>query len=435
MLTKESNELLTRVGPGTAMGALLRQYWLPALLSSELAERDGRPLRVRLLGEALVAFRDSDGRVGLLSEFCPHRRVSLYFGRNEERGLRCVYHGWKFDVQGRCVDLPSEPPESKMCSRVRTTAYRCEERGGVIWAYMGPGEAPPLPQFEWALVPEQNRYMSKRLLECNWAQALEGDIDSSHASFLHAMLDPADYAIYERPQRALYMGRDGHPRYEVVDTDYGMMFAARRDAEPDSYYWRVAQYVLPFVTMPAPYEDTLYRCNIWVPMDDEHTMVHVVDWHPARALQPSEIASRDTGLTAHCREFEPASAEAGGAWRPKVNAANDYLIDVNRQRTSNFSGIREIWAQDKAVVEAMGPILDRSHEHLGSSDAPITRWRSRVMSEARALRDEGRCAPPPVDGAFVRPASFVLRRGEDWREVASKHAAAAVGTPPHPETV
>src|SRR5438067_6477726 len=174
MLTKEENELLCRVGPGTVMGNLMRQYWVPALLSSELPEPDCAPLRVRVLGENLIAFRDSGGQVGLLDQACPHRGASLFFGRNEEEGLRCVYHGWKYDVSGQCVDMPSEPAESNFKSKIKATAYPAHERGGMVWVYMGRQDPPPpLPDFEWCLLPEEQRRIQwKAVRECNWVQAL-----------------------------------------------------------------------------------------------------------------------------------------------------------------------------------------------------------------------------------------------------------------------
>ena len=192
MLTREENELLTRVGPGTPMGALMRCYWLPALLAEELPAPDCPPVRVRLLGEDLVGFRDSEGRVGLLGAHCPHRGASLYFGRNEECGLRCVYHGWKFDVTGQCVDMPSEPPESSFKQKVRPTAYPCVEKGGVIWTYMGPpAEQPPLVDLEWIRAPAGHCHVSKTYQECNYLQGIEGGVDTAHSSFLHRMMDPS----------------------------------------------------------------------------------------------------------------------------------------------------------------------------------------------------------------------------------------------------
>src|SRR5574341_1554797 len=199
MLNRENNETLCRVGPGTAMGALLRRYWLPLLLSSELPERDGAPVRVRHLGESLIAFRDTDGQVGLVAENCPHRGASLFFGRNEESGLRCVYHGWKFDTWGACVDMPNEPPGSSFKHKVRIAAYPGVEWGGVIWIYMGPPELQPeVPQFEWGLLPQSHRVIVRWAQECNFAQAMEGDLDTTHVSFLHKTLDGTTNATLRR---------------------------------------------------------------------------------------------------------------------------------------------------------------------------------------------------------------------------------------------
>src|ERR1700722_431035 len=183
MLSKEENELLTQTGPGTPMGELFRRFWLPALLSSELPEPDCAPVKLTILSEDLVAFRDSEGRVGVLERYCPHRGSSLFWGRNEESGLRCVYHGWKFDVTGSCVDMPNEPMESRFREKIRTTAYPTEERGGVIWIYMGPKDLhPQMPELEWTLVPENQRYVTKRITACNYLQNVEGEVDSAHVS-------------------------------------------------------------------------------------------------------------------------------------------------------------------------------------------------------------------------------------------------------------
>lgn len=416
MLNNENSRLLTQTGPGTAMGQLMRAYWLPILMSSELPGPDCDPVRVRMLGEPLIAFRDSGGQVGLLDEFCPHRRASLYLGRNEEGGLRCAYHGWKFDIHGRCTDLPSEPPESSFCKRIKTVAYPCIERGGVVWAYLGEGTPPEAPAFEWASVDASHVYMSKRVMDCNWAQALEGDIDSSHASILHSRLDPADYQQFEGARELLYFDRDRYPRYEVLDTDYGLMMAARRNAEDDTYYWRAAQYVMPVFVMIAPFDDPLPQFNMWVPMDDHTTMVWAIHWHPDRPLTATERAKRDTGLFFHCTEFMPPTAEAGGAWRPVRHAGNDYLGDRQIQRSRMFSSIEPLWCQDKAVQESMGPIADRLREHLAPSDLAISRWRQKVLAAARAY-GEG-VAPAGLDPRShrIRPVGLVLDRAADWRE-------------------
>src|SRR5579859_5584040 len=193
MLKREENELITRTGPGTPMGNTIRRYWMPALLASELPHPDSDPVRLRLLGEDLIAFRDTDGKVGLIQNNCPHRGASLFFGRNEEAGLRCVYHGWKFDVTGACVDMPNEPAESDFKQKVRATAYPCVERNGIVWTYMGSRQmAPPLPELGWALVPAEARQSLRYARACNWLQALEGDIDSSHVNYLHRTFSQQD---------------------------------------------------------------------------------------------------------------------------------------------------------------------------------------------------------------------------------------------------
>ena len=395
------------------MGTLLRRYWLPALSSAEL-EPDGRPVRVRLLGEQLVAFRDTEGRVGVLDEHCPHRQVSLYFGRNEQSGLRCVYHGWKFDVQGRCVDLPSEPPGSAMRDRVRARAWPCAERGGVVWVFLGEGEPPALPEFEWAQLPAGQRYTSRRLLECNWAQALEGDIDSSHASFLHSRLDPADYTGLGGAAEMLRFHGDRHPRYEVLEAAHGLVMAARRSVPPDRHHWRAAQFLLPFVVLIAPFDDDLPHCNMWVPMDDTTTMAWAINWHPSRPLTGQERAHRDTNDFFHCTRFEPPTGEAGGAWRPAVNRRNGYGLDLERQRTHSFLGIRQLWCQDKAVQESMGSVVDRTREHLAPSDLAIVHWRRRMLALAQAAGDADLPGLDPRTH-HVRPVSLVLPAGADWR--------------------
>src|SRR5574341_1332070 len=241
MLTREDNNVLTGVGPGTPAGELLREYWLPAFLPREV-EADGVPLRVRLLGEDLIAFRASDGQIGIVAENCPHRGASMFFGRNEEHGLRCVYHGWKFDASGACVDMPNEPPESNFKHKVRIGAYPCIEKNGVVWVYMGPREdPPPLPALPWLTLPEDQRYLSMRVQDCNWAQAVEGGIDSSHISFLHSALDESGQRVSRvgpRAGRALlpaFTTSDSAPRFEVLDTPYGVLIGARRDAGAEQY--------------------------------------------------------------------------------------------------------------------------------------------------------------------------------------------------------
>ena len=238
----EQNEFLTRTGPGTPMGELFRRYWLPALLASELPEPDCPPVRVKLLSERLIAFRDSQNRLGLVDEFCAHRGVSLWFGRNEEGGLRCSYHGWKYDVTGQCVEIPSEPENSKLCQRMKLKSYPLIERGGALWTYMGPRELqPPLPEHEWATVPDSHRFVSKRWQECNYLQAMEGGIDSSHVSFLHRHTIKVDPLFKGAKKSHEYNLQDLRPHFEVVESPGGLYIGARRNAENDKYYWRITQ--------------------------------------------------------------------------------------------------------------------------------------------------------------------------------------------------
>src|SRR5689334_4304920 len=268
MTTREQNEYLTQTGPGTPMGILMRRYWIPALLASELPEPDCPPARVKLLGEKLVAFRDTDGRIGLIDEFCAHRGVSLWFGRNEECGLRCPYHGWKYDVNGQCVDLPSEAETSGMRSRIKLKSYPCIELGDVIWAYMGPPALkPPLPGLEWAQVPSTHRFVSKRTQECNYLQAMEGGIDSAHVSFLHR------YDLRSDPlhvSKGADLTSKTDVAFEVIESPGGMVIGVRRPADEGHYYWRITQWIMPFHTMIPPHGDNALNGHAFVPTDDEN---------------------------------------------------------------------------------------------------------------------------------------------------------------------
>ncbi|PYN96150.1 MAG: (2Fe-2S)-binding protein, partial [Candidatus Rokuibacteriota bacterium] len=403
MLSTEDNELLCRVGPGTATGNLLRQYWIPALMSSELPGPDCPPVRVRLLGENLIGFRITSGKAGLIQNSCPHRGASLFFGRNEGEGLRCVYHGWKFDCSGACVDQPNEPPESNFKSKIRARAYPCVERNDVIWTYMGPRQTPPpLPDLEPNLLPRGEYQVQKVLRDCNWFQALEGDIDTSHLGFLHlgavrpGDTPPGSFDYYNVTDRA--------PRYEVVDTGFGTSYGAYRPAESDSYYWRIAHYLFPFFTMiPTGVLGMQVLVRAWVPLDDEHVMFWSIG--APRSREGRGNAGGASGLTAAGRSVAAAGSRAGGfeflsdttdwfgKFRLVQNKDNDYLIDREAQRTESFTGIAGIHQQDQAVTESMGPIYDRTQEHLGTSDAMVIRTRRRVLSAARALRDSG-VTPP-----------------------------------------
>jgi phenylpropionate dioxygenase-like ring-hydroxylating dioxygenase large terminal subunit len=409
-------EQLTRVGPGTMMGDLMRQYWLPAVKSSELVA-GGEPLRLMLLGERLIAFRGQDGQVGVMDHRCPHRCASLFYGRNEDGGIRCVYHGWKFTADGTCIDMPNVPPAQDFKQKVRAKAYKVTERAGVVWVYMGAREtAPPMPEIEATLLAESDLSITFTQRECNWLQALEGDIDTSHFSWLHVgsvqpdQVDPDNWLMYQVNDRA--------PDYHVTDTDWGTMYCAYRPAGDDGTYWRFAHFAFPFWTF-IPQGDFIDRviARAWVPMDDTHVMF--VGWTWKQASRTAALAGGKPipGATP-APELQPNTTDWFGRFRPVQNAANDYLIDRDAQRGDLiYTGITHIAMQDQAITESMGAIVDHSWEHLAPSDQMITRTRRRLLMAARALRQNG-TVPPCVDqpGIFrqVRSGEAVLA-ADDWQ--------------------
>ncbi|MGH6974044.1 MAG: Rieske 2Fe-2S domain-containing protein, partial [Stellaceae bacterium] len=382
MLKPAQNELLTRTGPGTGMGRMFRSYWLPALLEEELPENDCPPVRVQLLGEHLLALRDSGGRLGLIEEFCAHRRASLWFGRNEEGGIRCAYHGWKYDVTGQCVEVPSES-ESGFCKRIKLTSYPLIARGGILWTYMGPPEKqPPLPEYEFALVTPEQRFISKRLQECNWLQALEGGIDSSHVSFLHRATLNTD-PLFKGARSNQYNLDDAQPHFEVVEAPGGLFVGARRKAENGNWYWRVTPWVMPCVTIVPPRSDYPVHGHFWIPIDDENCWAWSFDYHPTRALAKAEVAAMRDGRGVHVK-YVP------GTYRPRANKDNDYLMDRAAQKAGRgFSGVEGISMQDASLQESMGPIVDRSRENLVSTDNGIIMARNRLLAAVKALTEQG----------------------------------------------
>jgi phenylpropionate dioxygenase-like ring-hydroxylating dioxygenase large terminal subunit len=416
MLSTEDNELLCRIGGGTAMGELMRQYWLPAIASNELPAPDCPPLRVKLLGEELIAFRTTSGAVGLIQNACPHRGASLFFGRNEEEGLRCVYHGWKFDVTGACVDMPSEPAESNFKNKVRARAYPTHERSGIIWAYMGPREVPPtMPNLEANMLPEGGYGMYIYHLENNWMQGWEGEMDTVHAAFLHGGAtrvedtQPGTFAYYQARQR--------DAMFSVLDTEWGTSYGVRRPAEEDTYYWRIAHQLFPFYAMvPTGVMGLEIRFRAYVPMDDYNTLVWTINAHRnTRAEAPRGMAPPGPSQLTYL----PTTTDWLGRYRLTQNLGNDFLVDRELQKSGeSYSGIRGIRQQDGAVTGSMGPIYNRSHEHLGTTDALIIRTRRRVLAAAKALRDDG-IIPPGVDDPNIyaqRSGGVILPRNVDWWE-------------------
>jgi phenylpropionate dioxygenase-like ring-hydroxylating dioxygenase large terminal subunit len=362
------------------MGDMMRRFWHPVLLSEELPEPDCPPKRTKILGEELIAFRDTNGDVGLVDNYCPHRRASLFFGRNEECGLRCVYHGWKFDVNGDCIDMPSEPAESNFKDKVKITAYPTNEGAGMIWAYMGPKELQPgMPQLEYLDMPEGQFVSTKVMYESNFVQVIEGEIDTVHASLLHSSLDSLSKSDTATTVGGKYSYRDRPPRFFVEDTDSGILIGARRDAEEDSYYWRISRWLFPYITMIPREPQGSARSGLIVPIDDENCWFFWVRWNPFGPLTQGEI---DT------YKLMQASL-APVTYLGQANKRNDYLIDREMQRTVNYTGIPQnnARAQDAAMTDSMGAISDRDNEHLGTTDMAIIRMRRRLISAAQALQE------------------------------------------------
>jgi phthalate 4,5-dioxygenase len=425
MLRKEDNELITRVGPGTPMGNLMREYWVPAMLSSELPGPDSDPVRVLLLGEQLIGFRDTNGKPGLIQNNCPHRGASLFFGRNEEAGLRCVYHGWKFDVDGYCIDMPNEPAESDFKQKVKAVAYPCQERGGIVWAYLGPRKEPPaLPDLEANVL--EGATATAFQLEGNWLQILEGDIDTTHVGFLHyGGLRPEDQLPGSFSE---YQLRQKHAHFEVIDTPGGVAYGARRPGPPGESYWRIAQFAMPFYTFTPPGVLGIKKNNgARVPMDDYHTMNYFMN-----------VGGRGTGTGPQGVVFPdriPNSTDWYGRNRFAPNLSNDFLMDRALQRTGKgsggFTGISSILMQDAAMTGSMGPIFDRSTEHLGSADAMVIQVRRRLINAVKAHMERG-ITPSGVDNPEVyqvRSGGVFLPEGADWVEATRELRKAYVEHP------
>jgi phenylpropionate dioxygenase-like ring-hydroxylating dioxygenase large terminal subunit len=386
------------------MGNTLRHYWVPALLSNEVPEPDGPPARVRLLGEDLVAYRDTEGVVGLIGAYCPHRMAPMYYGRNERGGLRCVYHGWKFDRTGRCTDMPTEPPTSNFKNKVQIESYPTWEGGGIVWAYLGPADRqPPPPLWELTRTPETHRFVSRTVQDCNWLQALEGGLDSAHAMIMHNERI-GDLSFLDNYDRLT-------PKLEVQPTDYGFTYTGIRELGDDRWV-RLYQFFMPFTAMrgrvaplrgaTTPPEHPTMCGHLWVPMDDVTTMVFnfIYSADPAIAL-PLEFAlhnEREDGR--HPDDLLPDL-------RLRANAANDYFIDRKRQKIENFTGIEGINTQDVAIQEGMGPIVDRSREHLGSTDRAIIQMRRLQLEAIKAV--EAGMSPKGADTSNYADARAVDR--------------------------
>ena len=414
MLTKEENELLCRVENDAPMGQLMRRHWQPVCLSEEVSEPDGNPVRAKMFGERLVVFRDTDGRVGVMGEFCPHRGASLFFGRNEECGLRCLYHGWKMDVEGSVLEMVSEPAESTMAQKVRHKAYPVEEWGGFVWAYMGPKETVPAfrpPQ--WAPTDETRVSVAKVIVPCNWAQVLEGAIDSAHSSSLHSSdMVPARVTSAEATDKTwLRPSTDKAPRLQVERAGYGFRYAAIRRPITNTAttdYVRSTVFVAPATALIPP-NNKYNVANINVPRDDMSTAFYFIAWgHP-----------HNTPDVETWRKFlgQRVGIDLDATYRPLRGVDNDFWQDRNAMKAGNFTGITGFPNQDIAMWVTMGPIADRTHDRLGASDLAVVEFRKQMVA---AVRDFADGKPAIGTGDLAVPAkvcSFqaIVPKTVDWK--------------------
>src|SRR5581483_4440670 len=419
MLHKDDNDLITNTDRGTPMGDLFRRFWLPVALAEEFPSPDGVPVRVRVMGEDLIGFRDTNGRVGLMDANCPHRGAPLFFGRNEEQGLRCVYHGWKFDVDGSCTDIPNMPEGDTYREKIHIRAYPVVEKGDLIWAYMGPTDKQPeFPHFQWTDLPRSHRFVTKYRLECNYLQAMEGDFDQTHARFLHSTLDqnasnPGNRlrgnalgggAVDDAESEELYPVAVGGRRVrqlpwtDLLESEVGMwLINAGVNSDGSSYATAHSAWMMPIFSQIGLAGPNTNGINMRTPIDNGSIFIYRLRWS-YDPIPESEIADyRHSGYS--YPEIIP------GTWTPKDNIHNDYNIDRVAQRNFSYTGIRAFPTQDTALIENQwGPIADRTQEHLGSSDQQIIWIRRRLIAVARALAEgtEPNEASHPEGFSFLR---------------------------------
>jgi len=413
MLSAEENQRLTETGSGTAMGELFRRYWHPILLSQEL-EVDSAPKRIEIMGEHFLAFRDSSGRVGIVEPRCSHRGADLFFGRNEECGLRCAYHGWKFDVEGNCVDLPTSSFEvaERTKPKAAIRALKVKEYGDLIWGYLGEGEPPPLPKFEFAELPASQRFVSKKFQQCNWAQAVEGGLDTAHFSYLHAAMSEGKktslvgkMGLNEPPAiaRFRWLVEDGAPDFTVLKHDAGLVLGASRKADNEELYWRITQFMIPNHSLaPSSFPGDMCQGNTWLPVNDHSCWIFCFAYHLDRDLtdQERDQYAKGSGIF----------AEVDENYVPVRNRENDYMIDRDKQKRTNFTGIQGISEQDAAIADSQGFIADRTRELLGQTDLGVVRFRQ-MMLEASDEVEQGL-----VPHGVLSPEAYYVRSGDAMSE-------------------
>jgi phthalate 4,5-dioxygenase oxygenase subunit len=419
MMTTAENDLLCRVENGAPMGQLMRRHWTPICLIEEVSEPDGDPVHARVLGEDLVVFRDGEGRVGVMDEYCPHRRVSLVYGRNEDGGLRCLYHGWKMDVEGTVLEMASEPAASAMTEKVRHKAYPVHEWGGLIWAYMGPQDQ--VPEFvppSWAPSKDVRVSIAKVLLPCNWAQILEGAIDSAHSSSLHSSdFVPARVGGAEATDKNwLRPSTDKAPRMQVDRGSYGFRYAAIRRPivnAAQNEYVRQTVFVAPGTVLIPP--NNLYNvANVNVPMDDEATAFYFIAWGDPAKTPETETWRKFLGIQ--------RGIDLDHEYRPRRNHGNRFWQDRQAMRAGNFTGIKGFPNQDIAMWVTMGPIADRSNDRLGASDLAIVEFRRQMIEAVQGFA----AGKPAIGAGDLRiPASIcsfqsIIPKTTDWRDFAAQ---------------
>jgi phthalate 4,5-dioxygenase oxygenase subunit len=400
------------------MGEMMRRYWIPAAFSVDLVA-DGLPRRLRLLGEDFVAFRDTNGRVGILDENCPHRGASLVLARNEACGLRCLYHGWKIAADGTILETPPEPEELGFRDKIRARAFPTYEGGGFVWTYLGPpGTEPPRFTIPLAALPHEHVVTIAAHDACNWLQAIEGGLDSAHSNYLHTNaikpLAGPDQTLYKKDANFDRPSNDGAPRIEVADEPYGFRYAAIRKPLLDAdrlAYIRVSQFIAPFYAItPAP-ANWIFMLII-VPIDDENCMFYFPQANEAAPLDGEERAThlRAGGLL--------AGVDVDADYRKRRTPANNWLQDRAAMRRGHFTGIDGISMEDIAVQESMGPIYDRRKEHLGTSDVAIIRLRRRLLDAVRAFTERGE-APlglgAPIVYDRIRAEERMIPLGSSWQ--------------------
>ena len=430
MLSAADNDLLTRTGADRPMGQYFRQYWQPVALSAQLPEPDCTPLRVELMGEKLLAFRNSEGKIGLVEPVCPHRGADLYYGRNEKCGLRCVFHGWKFGIDGRAMDLPNVPPDSNYQTEMRVKAYPVREYGGIVWAYLGPdgwsGKIPEVPQLEFGTLPESHRYVTKKRQECNWAQAIEGALDTSHFSFLH--MPAPDVASNDNPdapadeRRLAWIRRDPMPQFSILPHDVGFVVGGARRADGRDIYWRMAQFALPsHSTTPSTLPGENYFGYTFVPINDTACWIYTYVWNPDRPLTELEREQ--------LRKGHGVVAEVDADYVPLRNKSNEYRLDRIDQKTRTYTGVVGVAEQDAMIQESQGAIADRTREHLTATDAAIVRFRRTLMAGARALQDGvAPEAPWRHDAYTLRSGSWIAAEGISFEDIMQQRFGDTAGS-------